>query len=209
MTRPKDPDHRCTATSRQTGERCKLPPAKNATVCRFHGGKAPQVRAAGKVREVEAAARAELAHRHPDRTELAVADPLGELARVAGEIVAFKDYLRARVADLEDTLTYWSERTYDDGTELHTTAVENVRAVVAAYERALDRTAKVLATMVKLDLQGRLVALREEQADMLVSAIREGLGEVDMGMTVRKAAESAIAAKLDALAASQPKEIPA
>jgi hypothetical protein len=112
------------------------------------------------------------------------------------------------VTALDEVLTYWTERTWDDGTELHTSAVENVRAVVTAYERALDRTAKVLAAMVKLDLQGRLVAIREEQATVLVGAIRDGLGELDMGTTMRRAAEAAIAAKLDELAAGQPQRLP-
>lgn len=32
----------CTANSRQTGERCKLPPTPGRNVCRFHGGKTLQ-----------------------------------------------------------------------------------------------------------------------------------------------------------------------
>lgn len=35
---------RCAATSRQTGEQCKLPPIAGGTVCRFHGGAAPQTK---------------------------------------------------------------------------------------------------------------------------------------------------------------------
>lgn len=35
---------RCTATARTTGERCKNPPIKGATVCRMHGGSAGQVK---------------------------------------------------------------------------------------------------------------------------------------------------------------------
>lgn len=35
---------RCSATSRQTGEQCKLPPISGGTVCRFHGGSAPQTK---------------------------------------------------------------------------------------------------------------------------------------------------------------------
>ncbi len=36
----------CTAMSKQTKERCGNPPIKGGKVCRFHGGKAPQVEAA-------------------------------------------------------------------------------------------------------------------------------------------------------------------
>lgn len=35
---------RCAATSRQTQEQCKNAPIKGGTVCRFHGGAAPQTK---------------------------------------------------------------------------------------------------------------------------------------------------------------------
>jgi len=35
---------RCTATATSTGNRCKQPAIKGGTVCRFHGGEAPQVK---------------------------------------------------------------------------------------------------------------------------------------------------------------------
>lgn len=50
-----DPDTgqpRCTATNRQ-GNRCEQPPVHGATVCRFHGGNAPQVRRKAALRLME------------------------------------------------------------------------------------------------------------------------------------------------------------
>jgi len=41
----------CTATAKSTGKRCGNPPNKGGTVCRIHGGNAPQVRKAN-AREV-------------------------------------------------------------------------------------------------------------------------------------------------------------
>jgi hypothetical protein len=46
---------RCTATSKQTGVRCGNPPAKGATVCRFHGAGAPQVQRKADQRILQAA----------------------------------------------------------------------------------------------------------------------------------------------------------
>lgn len=43
----------CVATSHSTGERCQRPPIKGATVCRFHGGAAPQVKKAAQLRLLE------------------------------------------------------------------------------------------------------------------------------------------------------------
>ena len=41
---------RCTATANRTGQRCELRPIKGANVCRVHGGSAPQVKAAARLR---------------------------------------------------------------------------------------------------------------------------------------------------------------
>lgn len=43
----------CTGTSKQTKERCGNPPIPGCTVCKFHGGAAPQVKAAGVRRMME------------------------------------------------------------------------------------------------------------------------------------------------------------
>jgi len=47
-------DTRCTATSKQSGDRCRNKAIPGGNVCRFHGGDAPQVRAAALARIVEA-----------------------------------------------------------------------------------------------------------------------------------------------------------
>lgn len=46
-------DRRCTATSSQSGERCRRPPILGGTVCATHGGSAPQVRDAAHRRLLE------------------------------------------------------------------------------------------------------------------------------------------------------------
>ncbi len=46
----KNPERRCTATARNTGERCKRAAIKGGTVCTTHGGNLPQVRKAAKER---------------------------------------------------------------------------------------------------------------------------------------------------------------
>lgn len=46
-------ERRCTATSTQSGERCKRAPILGGTVCATHGGSAPQVRDAAHRRLLE------------------------------------------------------------------------------------------------------------------------------------------------------------
>ncbi len=46
---------RCSAKSKQTGERCKQFAIRGGTVCRFHGGRAPQVAHKADLRILNAA----------------------------------------------------------------------------------------------------------------------------------------------------------
>ena len=186
---------KCGAHNRK-GAPCGRNRMPNQDVCDLHGGKSPQARVGAARRALEEQARKDLAKLWEQHGETPVTDPLAELARVAGEVVAFKDMLRAQVDSLQGIITYWTERTYDDGDEIHTAAVENVRAVVAAYERAQERAAKILGNMVKLDIAGRMLELRTHQADEIVTAVRDGLASVDLEAAVRSAALEAIADRL-------------
>ena len=47
------PKPKCTATNKKTGLRCGQYPAIGATVCRFHGGGAPQVKRKAQERVLE------------------------------------------------------------------------------------------------------------------------------------------------------------
>lgn len=50
-TDPKDtPRRQCRATAKSTGERCKRRPIIGGTVCRMHGGAAPQVQRSARQR---------------------------------------------------------------------------------------------------------------------------------------------------------------
>jgi hypothetical protein len=46
------------------------------------------------------------------------------------------------------------------------------------YERSLDRCAKVLTDMTRLNLEDRLVTVTERQAEVVVSVIRSILAEL-------------------------------
>lgn len=189
----------------QSGGPCGRSPATDQEVCRYHGGNAPQARQAAATRQVERRARKALAQVWANREDVPVVDALEELARVAGEVVAFKDMLRHEVEQLNGAITQeWSDKTVElmtpEGMRQFAVIKEDMRAVVLAYERAQERAAKVLANIVKLDLAGRLLALRTEQAAALEQAIRAGLADVDMAVEVRRAAEAAISDRLVAAA---------
>jgi hypothetical protein len=169
---------------------------RGQAVCASHGGRASQNRAAGARREAERRASQALAARGVYGP---VHDPLEQLARVAGEILAMKDMLAEQVGALGSVLTYWTERTYDDGDTLHTAAVENVRATVAAYERSLDRTARVLAVMAKLDIEGRMLEVNTAKAALIVGAIERGLAACELPAETVHTVKGALADEIGAL----------
>lgn len=141
---------------KSNGEPCGSWPLRGALVCRKHGGAAPQVQAKAKLRLAEQEIRAGLAKLDVQ----AVDDPLTELSKLAGQVVAWKDALAAKVNELT-ALRY----------EAMGAGTEQLRAEVALWERALDRCAAVLGLIAKLDIDSRLAAISERQADAVVRAV--------------------------------------
>lgn len=156
----------CRGTNR-AGQRCGLRPIAGGTVCKWHGGGAPQVRAAAERRlaaqAIEAQAQAVLAHEGLTPVE----DPLQELGKLASGAKAMMEHLGARVNALDDPETF---------DEKH---VPQLRVVVELYERAMDRTAKILDMLVKHGYTERQIAISEQEALLVAGVIRRvvaGLG---------------------------------
>lgn len=190
---------RCTATSSQSGERCRKRPIVGGTVCFTHGGSAPQVRAKAAVRVLEAAVAREIGRQGWEP----VTDPVGAYADNAGEVLAFKDRLRERVETLDDwTLRIAAigfggeEGDGDDGKQLMAMG-EQVRAYVAAYERSLDRAERTLARMISLGFDAAALELRANEINRragrefeeIVKAI---LGDLDLSPEQQVLAPAAI-----------------
>ena len=74
---------RCSAHSKQTGNPCKQPAIKGGTVCRYHGGAAPQV-----IAKAEERLKALI---HPALTAL-------------DELIAQKEFPSVRIAAVKDVL---------------------------------------------------------------------------------------------------------
>lgn len=147
---------------------------RGATVCRSHGGAAPQVRSAAARREAEQQVRRGLARL--DVTP--IDDPLTELSKLAGQVVAWKDALAGKVNQL--TGGGCSECGFTDGDSpmrysADGAGTEQLRAEVALFERALDRCAQVLGLIAKLGIDERMARISERQADAVVRAVDAGL----------------------------------
>ena len=148
----------CSAHNRQ-GNPCGRPAMLGATVCDFHGGKAPRVRAKATQRLVESRARQVL-----DREGVApVTDPITALQQLAGEVVALKDLLAAKVSDLGA----WR---YDSRL-----GAGQLRSELLLLERAQDRAGRLLTDMAKLGLEERAVRLTEQQAALIAQVLQRVL----------------------------------
>lgn len=158
----------CTATSKRSGGRCKKPAMRGGTVCLAHGGGAGQVRHAAAVRVAETETLAALA----SMKIVPVDDPLTELAKLAGEVLAWRDLLRARVARL--------------AAPGYTGAIgEQIRADVALYVAALERTEHVLVAIARCRIDERLARISERQADIVLTALDAGLQAADLDHRTR------------------------
>jgi hypothetical protein len=100
-------------------------------------------------------------------------DPIGNYLSLVAEVTRFKDILRARSAELEDP--EWVTRSK--------LGVEEVAAILRAYERALDRCERTLSNMLKLDLEARRVAIAERDALAISDAFTAAL--IAMGLQDR------------------------
>jgi hypothetical protein len=108
---------------------------------------------------------------HPDP----MTDPYGELMAVTGELKAWKDILRAKVVKLENQLRYQGK------------TGEQTRAEVMLYSQALRDLSSVLLSIGRLNLDARLVGIRQQTLEMLDRAL--DLALEDSGVPLdRKAA---------------------
>lgn len=146
----------CTAMSKQSHEQCKRPATPGATVCKSHGSKAPQVQAKAAERVLELRLNGELQKRGWEPVQ----NPEQALLDVAGEVLAWLELCRSRLALLA-TLDYENDK-----------ADQDVRPVVALYERAQERAVGTLHKLVSLGIQDRVARSQELTAEANLQALR-------------------------------------
>lgn len=171
----------CGARKRQDSGYCRRPAGwgtshPGAGACKLHGGSTR----AGTAAAMESTARAELARLGVTPVD----DPLTELAKVTGEVVAWKNAMAAKVNELT-TLRYG---TVEGG--------EQLRAEVALWERALDRCEKFLTAMARCNIDERLAKVTERQVEIIGDALALALGEMGMSAEQQREARQSVARHL-------------
>jgi hypothetical protein len=148
---------RCSAHNRQ-GQPCGRQAMAGSPVCDLHGGKSPGARQKAAQRLAEGQARQVLNR----EGIVALEDPLRALQELAGEALRLRGYFADRLAALEQ-LRYEGR------------AGEQLRAEVSLYERALDRAQRFALDLARLDLDGRLVKISEQQAAVIAQVLQRAL----------------------------------
>lgn len=161
----------CAAKSKRSGKRCEAYPMQGTTVCRMHGGQAKQVKAAAVRRLAAERVSEDVKNALAFESLDPVTDPLEALARLADEALVMKEALAARVNGL-DSIRYSS----------HGSGTEQLRAEVALYERALDRSARFLDLLVKSGFEERRVQITREHALQFAHAQRAILDRMLAGV---------------------------
>lgn len=151
--------------------------------CDRHGGKTPNGLAAAARRRTERQARAALASLGEAEP---VTDPIGELERLAGEVLRLVAVLRDMVGQLD-------EIRYRGGL-----GAEQVRGEVQVYLQTIARAESILGRIVALDLDARRVRLQEAQAALVVTAFAKVLRHRELALApeLQRRARSLLAAEL-------------
>jgi hypothetical protein len=152
-------------------------------VCNSHGGRSPQAKRKAAERLAEARARAELERWRPDDPE-PLADPYDALLRLAAQADDWRKFLAVRVAELQDELRYGHR------------AGEQVRAEIVLFGQAMDRCAKILESIAKLNIAERQVRVREAEVLLMAEGIRAILRDLDLDERQRQLASVSVPRRL-------------
>lgn len=177
-------DRRCNATSR-SGNRCKLPAIEGGTVCRLHGGRAPQVVAAAERRVQEAEAR-RTAATYGLPIDIDPLDALiGELARTAGHVAWLGQLVASLHHEDDPEPTVLGDGGSRDSDEPHVSrsglkqytrtekfTVEQESVWVRMYRDERKHLASVAGALLKAGVDERRVKLAERQGELLAEAFR-------------------------------------
>lgn len=187
MSRVAPDERRCKGTSKTTGNRCPQYAIRGGTVCFHHGGNAPQVKAAAARRlahaKIEANAEAVLAH----QGITAVEDPLDELGKLASASTAMMHALGARVNSLQE-LEHFDQKSSPD-----------IKAEVQMYERAMDRTHRLLDSLVKHGYAERQITIAESEALLVAGVIRRVVAGLGLTPAQQDQAQALLAEEFRAL----------
>lgn len=155
-------ERRCPGTTGE-GQPCTAWTIEGTSACASHGGRSQAVDLVKARRREDARVARRLEARHLEP----IGNPVSELLTLCAEAKTFKDILADQLPALAEF------ETIDDR------GARRIRAIVEAYERAVDRLGRFLTDMVRLDLEARLVRIQSLEVERVGKAVLDALGGED------------------------------
>lgn len=175
---------RCSANRKGDGQRCGQWAVPGGNVCRYHGGNARQVKAAGKRRREQEEAR-QVAALFGVPRDVEPGQALLDLVHwTAGEVEFWRGKVRDQASRDEASLTYGvtKEEIGTDKGQPHD--VETREAKPHIYYVMLyssqDRLTQYATAALRAGVEERRVRLAEQQGDLVALAIRRILGALGL-----------------------------
>ncbi|WP_237185501.1 hypothetical protein [Rothia nasimurium] len=191
MAQPRPDDKRCTALSRNTGDRCGQWAMKGQTKCRYHGGKSPNALRKVKERQVEKKILTELERKAlTGKATQGNTDPLGELQKLTAELVHMKDQLTQRVNDLGDELASYTAE-----------GAETVKVEIDIYLKVIDKLTKTLDIALKHDIEGKKLSLETAKAELVAACLIRVLTALDLPKATTDRAKTLLAEEFQKIGA--------
>lgn len=184
---------KCKATAKGTGQRCQAWAMAGSEVCRVHGGRAPQVKAAAARRLAEQAAQRAVRTLGLQVDVSPTEALLEEVRWTAGHVA----WLRDRVQELAEepthrfdgedediletpgqrgALTWGTTKVKTGGDDAGTTQEAKPSVWYELYTRERTHLIKVCGAAIRAGAEERRVRLAEQQGDLLALALRRILG---------------------------------
>lgn len=212
--KPKPRREQCSATSKQTGERCRASCDPGATVCRVHGGATAAAKAAAQRRVQNEAARKYVATYGLPVDVKPMQALVDELRRTAGHVA----WLGELIAGLPHEDVASDGGAPFDGLVQHPGSglVQVLPGVgggitvaasvwVELYQRERKHLVDVSATLVKLGFAEREVRILEFQASAFVTALRSIF--TDLGMLDDPRVPDVVERRLRELSVEAPSQV--
>lgn len=178
---------RCWARTKKTENQCGQPAATGQTICRYHGGGAPQNVAKAKERLVEKKAAALVVTYGLKINTTATAALLDEVQWTAGHVAWLRERVQAiesqaleASGDGEHPLVWGVTREKVGGEDRGVTSEATPNIWLKLYQQERTHLVTVCAQAIKAGLEERRVQLAEQEGALVAQAIRKILGELQL-----------------------------
>ncbi|MBK9156703.1 MAG: hypothetical protein IPM11_01005 [Micropruina sp.] len=192
MSTPKPPVTLCTAMTSK-GKPCRLAPITGGTVCRTHGGSAPQVRR--KADERIATERAELeaarqVQKWGGRVNINPAQALLELVQDKAHEVAYWQWKVAELDESQRAGVLLSKTEGTDGFIDKQIKQAGPHTFLTMLHKAQDQLAAYAAAAVKAGVDQALVSIAQAQAVRILTVLRNAAVRLGMDLSDEQIADA-------------------